>query len=159
MWIDEAEDDWLILFHTGDTDSTGERSKTVIDGDLRKLFKERIKKASWTPIETGSVIGGVPDAFFAFEGGNTGWIEYKRCVGNCIKVRALQVAWIKKHRAIGVKVFVAVRKRDELHLFSGEAIRELKMQGISGGEPFLLGSWSGGPGQWDWEAIASILRA
>jgi hypothetical protein len=41
-------------------------------GDLRRIFREHLKEAQWSSIETGATAGGVPDSDYCFEGRQAG---------------------------------------------------------------------------------------
>lgn len=124
----------------------------AIDGGLRKLFKENLR-CQFTPIETGAVVCGVPDAEYCFEGGIQGWVEFKVARGNAVGLRPGQVAWIERRHAMGGLVFVAVRVKDDILIFSGKDARMLKKEGLKGAEP--AGRF---PKPWDWAKISSILK-
>lgn len=126
-----------------------------IDGGLRKLFKDNVLRAQWTPIETGMVAQGVPDSEYCLEGGFQGWIEFKQCGANKIKIRPMQVQWIERRVRMGGRVWIGVRRKEELFLYNGGAVRALFDVGLKGASP--RGSWSGGPARWDWSAVRKIL--
>jgi hypothetical protein len=131
----------------------------MIDGGLRSTFSRAMPEAQWTAIETGLTGRGVPDCEFCFPGGASGWIEYKLARGNVVRVRPEQVGWVERRVRLGGRVFVAVRRDDELLLYRGGAIRPLKVGGIPAALPWLLGGWGGGGGSWPWDAIRAILEA
>lgn len=127
----------------------------MIDGGLRKLFHDKVKGVAWTPIETGAVVGGVPDSFFAAPGGVSGWVEYKKAAADKAGLRPLQVAWIDRHYRLGLRVFIAIRHRkDVLLLYSGAGAKMLHLEGIKAARPFLLGAWAA---PWDWDEVKDVL--
>ena len=133
----------------------------AIDGGLRKIFKDSIP-GQWTPVETGGTMLGVPDTEYCLAGGAQGWIEFKKCSTDAVKVRPAQVGWIERRVRMGGGIFVAVRRTrrggDELVLLPGRAVRLLKTSGLTAASELAVGAWDGGPGRWDWGAIEKILR-
>ena len=127
------------------------------DGGLRAIFRKNLKGMQLTPIETGSVAGGVPDSSFAGDGVE-GFIEFKRTSANAVKVRPLQVGWIERRLRMGGRVFVAVvQKKTTLVLLEGRAIRPLKLGGLEAAKDCVLGRWEGGEANWDWREVRRLL--
>lgn len=138
------------------------------DGGLRDLFRENIGHCHWTPIETGAVGPGTPDAEFCMDGGVQGWIEYKQTDGWAVTLRPAQVAWLMERALRGGRAYIGVRRRttggprtspaDELWLCRAGAARVLKREGLRACPPAaLLGKWTGGEDAWDWAAIRKAL--
>jgi hypothetical protein len=130
-----------------------------MDGGLRQLFRKHIKSAQWTSIESGQTERGIPDSEFCFPGGIQGWIEYKQTKGWMIpktKSWPFQVAWIDRRARLGGRVFIAVRRIDELWLYHGRDAKYLKIMGLKTLRPLLREE--GGPERWDWGAVERILK-
>jgi hypothetical protein len=127
-----------------------------LDGELRKLFRQSIPRFHWTAVETWPVSVGVPDANYCADG-IEGWVEMKKIRGWKIpwKEPYLQVAWIERRTRSGGRVFLAVRREQDLYLFWGRDVRQLLEEGIRGPQP--AGHWSGGPAKWDWAEIERLL--
>jgi hypothetical protein len=136
------------------------------DGDLRSIFKNHLPHMHWTPIETASTGGGVPDTNCCWKKIDF-WIEYKFTSGNAVKFRPLQPGWIMRRTRAGGRVFIAVRKTtmagprreagDALWLFPGSEVRALVDTGLAGARP--CGVWEGSPASWPWEAVERALLA
>jgi hypothetical protein len=130
------------------------RRKRGPDGGLRGVFKDHLKGWQLTPIETGVIVSGVPDAEFCAPGGISGWIEFKYVrQGNAVGLRPAQVAWIDRRYRLGGRVFIAVQRRDELYIYDGSGVRELKIHGLESTKGLLHQS----VGRWDWDAISEAL--
>lgn len=150
----------------------------MIDGGLRGIFRARVPPpVHWTSVETGGTGRGVPDSNFCIDGVE-GWIEYKLTAGFAVNLRPEQVGWLVTRARHGGRCFVAVRrqcgegprrdKADELYLFAGFVARELRDEGL---RPFavtknaptarrqagLLGCWTRGPSNWDWDEVRQLL--
>lgn len=119
------------------------------DGGLRSVFKEHLKSWQFTPIETGVIVSGVPDAEYCAPGGISGWIEFKVSKSNTIGLRPAQVSWIDRRARLGGRAFIAIQRKDELFLYSGIGVKELKRHGLAS----KLGLLYHGVGKWDWEEI------
>jgi hypothetical protein len=134
------------------------------DGGLRGLFAAFIKRAHWCPVETWSTGQGVPDANYCLEG-SEGWIEFKLTEANAVALAPEQVGWIERRTRAGGRCFVAVRRkcvagprrvaRDELQMFRGKDVRVLSTKGLVGAQP--IGIWTGGPKNWDWSMVTTLL--
>jgi hypothetical protein len=140
------------------------------DGQLRSIFQQYIPQFHWQSVETWSTGQGVPDCNFCGFA-KEGWIEFKFTAAWSVVFRAEQVGWIERRLRAGGNVFIAVRRKhlggikkgkpeDQLWLFSGDAARFLIKDSIRiVPTKFLLGNWSGGPGNWDWlEVRKKLLR-
>lgn len=143
-------------------------SSTDDDGGLRPLFRTRILRAHWTTIETGAVSRGVPDAEFCFEGAVQGWVEYKASrEGWAVVIRPEQVAWLSRRARYGGRCWLAVRRvgstqrdgsYDELWLFPGGAVAQVKALGLRGALDYRVGHWLGGPARWNWAQIEEMIK-
>jgi hypothetical protein len=150
-----------------------------VDDGLRPLFRKHLPPpVHWTMVEqrTGMQLG-TPDSHVCIkmdEGpGVERWIEMKATKSWDVKMRPGQIGWHLAHHRMGGLSFVAVRRRtrgvDDLYLFRGFAVRELKAFGLSplrdgwrgAGLPAgaLVGHWSGGPARWHWPAVRAALVA
>ena len=129
------------------------------EGDLRRIFRERLPEAQWTSIESPLTGSGIPDAEYCFPGGISGWIEFKKThVWNIGHLKPLQIAWIERRKRLGGRVFVAVRRNDdELWLIDGAVVRGVVERGLAIGEG--IKSWGGGPSRWDWVEVKNILTS
>ena len=146
-----------------------------IDGDLRPLFRSRLRVGwDWQSVETGGTGRGIPDANWCSQS-TEGWCEMKVTTGLAVDLRPEQVAWLTRRAMHGGRVHVAVRRKasagprrgaalDELWLLDGAHAKLLKETGLRPhlweGCPRspLLGHWPGGPARWDWEAVGEALR-
>jgi hypothetical protein len=125
------------------------------DGELRRLFRRHLPTFDFVSIETGLTAAGVPDLNFCRDGVE-GWIECKRSDAWRVRIEAAQVGWAERRLIHGGRVFAAVRRRrEELWLYSGWALRPLLSQRLDEVTP--LGWWAGGPGRWDWEEVSVLL--
>lgn len=127
---------------------------------MRAVFKEHLKSWQFTPIETGAIVSGVPDAEYCAPGGVSGWIEFKyistskgTAVNKAVGLRPAQVSWIDRRARLGGRAFIAIQRKDELFLYSGVGVKELKRHGLAS----QLGLLYHGAGKWDWEAIRDAL--
>jgi hypothetical protein len=127
------------------------------DGDLRSLFRKHIPEAWWVSIETPSTTSGVPDSWYQFKGGASGWIEHKRSYGNAVRFRKLQPAWLERCSRMGGRCFIAVRVNGDgdLVLFTGHDAFDLRDRGMMGVTP--IARWAGTPAQWGWDEVRAIL--
>jgi hypothetical protein len=130
----------------------------MIDGGLRKLFRDNLGMLHWQSVETGGTSRGVPDVNFAGDGVE-GWIEFKKAEGWKVGLRPEQVAWLTRREGVGGRTFIAVRKKtekmDTLYIFDGDFARTLVRYGLK--STAALGIWDGGPGKWDWAQIRNVL--
>lgn len=139
------------------------------DGGLRKEFRKHLPAFHWQSVETGGTGQGVPDSNFCAPGGIEGWVEYKQTDGYAVTLLPEQVGWLSRRARMGGRVWIAVRrwhnggpKRgpavDELYLFPGGLAVAAKLGGLRAPTVAQRASaWAGGPGGWDWLAVAARL--
>ncbi len=144
-----------------------------IDGGLRALFRQHLLWFDWCSVESGTTGRGIPDSNYcikdAVDGrGIEGWVEFKQTPGWTCPLRPEQVGWIMRRTRHGGRVHVAVRQRatagpqrdsrDVLWLVPGGLAAQAKEHGLRG-LPLGRGvaAWHGGPGAWDWRAVAAVL--
>ena len=109
----------------------------------------------WQRIESGLTGGGIPDMNYCIDG-IEGWVENKQTQGWAVRIRPDQIGWIFKRTLNGGRVWIAVRrKHEELWLVPGSLVRVLASEGLRNLE---VDTWTGGPRQWDWNAILDRLR-
>lgn len=155
----------------------------LIDGGLRKLFREHVPQFDWCSIETGPATGGVPDSNYcaprpdtgrakdAWVGlGIEGWVEYKQTGGWAVTLKPEQVGWICRRVRYGGRVWIAVRQqapagprreaRDALWLVPGRYAREARELGLRGlAGALACPAWQGGPARWPWAEVARLLAS
>jgi hypothetical protein len=141
----------------------------VVDGSLRKIFRQRLPRFMWTSIESGLSAQGVPDSWYVTKGGRQGWIEYKLTMGWSVALRPAQVGWISQVTRLGGHVHIAVRRSvpsgarrraaDELWLVRGEAVAKLKREGLRSLGRDDVAVWDGGPSSWNWLDVENVLLA
>lgn len=136
------------------------QGRLPIDGGLRRIFREQMPDAQWTPIETGATAPGTPDSEYCFPDGRSGWIEFKRAQGFQVILRPLQIAWIGRRTRLGGRVHVGIRKRtaeaDCLIIVPGSALPELTGSGFKGfGEMHWFRART--PAGWDWDRLRKML--
>lgn len=135
------------------------------DGNLRPIFRDHLRHFHWSTIETGWTQMGIPDAEFAYQGAQA-WIEFKQTEAWGCTLKPEQVGWHVRRHIEGGRSFIATRRWhdggprkgpavDELWLHEGRHARELKTGGLT--IVPVLGSWKGGPPNWDWTMIEHIL--
>lgn len=131
------------------------------DGGLRQIFRKHLPHFDWQAIETGLTGRGIPDANYCHKG-TEGWIEYKQTATNAVGIRPEQVGWIERRIRQGGRIFIAIRhipksqSVDDLYLFSGERVRELKDIGLKCSKPLLKASK--GPKHWPWDIVGELLK-
>lgn len=136
----------------------------MIDGGLRKIFRQKLPHFHWLTVETGETEQGIPDSNFCING-NEGWIEYKKTHTNKVGLRAEQVGWLLRRSRAGGKTWIVVRYRhdggirkgepaDYLYIFNGNDARVVAVEGLRA-KP--LARFVGGPSKWDWASIEAIL--
>lgn len=137
----------------------------MIDGGLRGIFREKLKKGwDWQSVENVAGLG-VPDSNFC-KSGIEGWVEFKVTESFNPKIRREQVGWHIRRSIHGGRTFIAIRRKhdggprkgeavDELWIHSGASAGLINDNGINSVEPLYYGT--GGPANWDWTQIASIL--
>lgn len=138
------------------------------DGELRSIFRNKLRKnAHWQSVETGLIGPGTPDANCCLNGREF-WIEFKQTSGWKPHIRVEQIAWHKTRAFVGGVSFVAIRRWhdggprkgdpvDELWICHGIDIGRIHSSGMLDPEITWLGKWDGGPPKWDWEEISRIL--
>lgn len=126
----------------------------MIDGGLRRIFREKFPDWQWTAIESGAVSPGTPDVEYCAPDGISGWIEYKKSDHWKVYFQRGQVPWVHKRARLGGRVFIAIRrKQDELFLISGDRVLDIEEQGLRGFEPVC----KNGIRNWNWKIVESIL--
>lgn len=138
-----------------------------IDGGLRKLFKDNVGKSHWKTIETGETQGGIPDSHVTLDHTSV-WVEFKMTKAWAVTIRPMQVGFALTETRFGGRVLFAVRREyagtkklppcDDLYLIDGAAAARLNdegLQGLSQGDLRYHGT--GGPRNWDWGAVRSVL--
>jgi hypothetical protein len=131
----------------------------IIDGGLRSIFRQQLPHFHWVTIESGATDQGIPDSEFCHNG-QTGWVEYKKTNGWVVPLNPSQVGWHMRRARSGGRSFIAVRKKKELWLFAGASARDLKLNGFRDEkilEQTMHGMWMGGPANWNWHQIETIL--
>jgi hypothetical protein len=127
------------------------------DGGLRPLFRTRLRRFFWVPVETPISGGGVPDHHWCCDG-VMGWNEYKAASAWKVRFRPEQTGWHETYARHGGRSFVIVRKQtataDDLFCYRGVDIRLVRDHGLKT-DPLLL--CRGGPSRWDWAALESLL--
>ena len=138
----------------------------MIDGDLRKIFRDRLRRGiHWQSIETGGTGRGIPDSNYCTEGVE-GWVEFKATEGWAVGLTPEQVGWHLERWMRGGWTHVATRRRhdggprrgdpvDELWIAEGCWVRELATDGLRADVPMTV--LRGGPGAWDWDTVRRIL--
>lgn len=134
------------------------------DGNLRSIFQKHLPDAHWQGVETFSTGQGVPDMNGCLHGVEF-WIENKVTSGWAVNFEMGQVAWAERRVRAGGRVFLAVRRKaaegprrkaaDELWLFKGEHMRKVSVDGLESIN--YIDILTGGPAQWNWDAIRGYL--
>lgn len=136
----------------------------MIDGGLRKLFREHLPDIHWQSVETGGTGRGVPDSNGCADGVEF-WVEFKVTSGWAVGLRPEQRAWLARRTRCGGRCWVAVRRQaaagerrgpaaDQLWLLP--AAVALEISGLrQAPAAHLLGA--GGPGRWGWAAVRAAL--
>ena len=137
----------------------------MIDGGLRRIFRENIPNAHWSAIETGGTGRGVPDDNVCLNGVET-WLEYKHTDGWAVRIRPEQVAWSERRTRAGGRVLLLTRRRctpgprrpaaDELWIHRASDIRHVSLLGLRDG-PRPLYKGEDGPSAWLWPVIEEIV--
>jgi hypothetical protein len=143
----------------------------MIDGSLRKIFRNKLRRGyDWQSIETGGTGRGIPDSNACEEKYGEFWVEFKQTDAWAVDIDSEQVGWLKRRILYGGRTFLAVRRWndggprrgaavDELWLCSGWYSGEVRASGLRAEGVVWLGVWSGGPSQWDWDAVKEALRS
>jgi hypothetical protein len=132
---------------------------TKRDGNLRRIFRDHLKTAQWSSIETGATAGGVPDSeycFYTANGGGQGWIEFKAVKGWRVTLQPAQVSWISRRVRLGGVAWIAAVKDDVLYMVHGLYVHDLHNDGLRGAPWARL--FHGGPRGWDWQQVECMLR-
>lgn len=132
------------------------------DDGLRAIFHEKLKPFHMVAIETGMTTQGVPDSNGCFNGVDF-WVEMKATKAFAVRFRPMQIGWIERRLRCGGHVFVATRQRhknvDCLWLLRGSAAKELatgaSLRSLKAS--YILGCWHGGPQEWPWNLVKSLL--
>jgi hypothetical protein len=133
------------------------------DGDLRFLFRNKLRDFQWTSVETAGTMSGVPDSEFCTPNGNQGWIEFKRTSIFHVQVKTFQVSWLMRRCRYGGNAWIAVRRVpsskkehgvDQLWLMRGDQAQALFDHGL---EYVYATCWEGGPSNWNYGEISNIL--
>jgi hypothetical protein len=131
----------------------------MADANLRQIFRKHLPEFDFQSVETWSTGRGVPDLNFCCQG-IEGWIELKATRAWRVIVSPEQVGWIERRIRQNGRVFIAVRRQnksfDELYLLPGKAARPLA-DGVSRLPALALDFWKGGPREWNWMAVKSLL--
>lgn len=96
------------------------------DDGMRALFKKNLPEFHWVPVETWALNAGVPDVEFCAPNGVSGWVEFK-CYGKKGQIPALkpsQIGWIDRRIRVKGRVFIGVKKGENLFLAPGERARD-----------------------------------
>lgn len=136
----------------------------MIDGGLRKIFRQRLPRFHWLTVETGATEQGIPDSNFCINS-LEGWLEYKLTATFAVRMRPEQIGWIERRTRAGGRVWIAVRyhhlggprkgaKADSLFIYRGSAVRALALGGL---RETPLAELPGGPSRWDFSVIEAIL--
>lgn len=138
------------------------------------MFHTRLKRGfHWQAVETGGTGLGIPDSNYCTlvgpgEGvGVEGWVEFKQTDAWAVGLRIEQISWHKSRWRYGGLTHIATRRHhsggprkgqavDELWIHQGRWVSELNRDGLKSDVP-VAGVWSGGPANWDWDAVKSIL--
>ena len=135
------------------------------DGDLRYIFRNKLRTYQWTSVETAGTASGVPDSEFCSPDGAQGWIEFKQTRKFHVVIKPFQVAWLDRRCRYGGNAWIAVRRTplamkwegvDELWLMRGDQAQALFDGGLENTSAWC---WEGGPNHWNWQEIHSILCA
>jgi hypothetical protein len=137
------------------------------DNGLRPLFRQHLREGiMWTTVETGLTAGGVPDSNYLSSKGVEGWLEYKACDANRVKVRPEQIGWHLRRARYGGRSWFAIRKQhaggaklgdpvDELWMVAGCYADHLSQMGLACGHAIAMGA--GGPQRWNWSGARALI--
>jgi hypothetical protein len=118
------------------------------------MFRQNLRQAQWTAIETGATSQGVPDHEYVFPGGHQGWVEFKSTNAWAVRLRPEQIGWLLRRSRLGGRCFVAVvRQGHELSLIDGAKADVLGASGLKAVVPVL---WLPEL-PWDWSQIQRVL--
>jgi hypothetical protein len=134
------------------------------DGDLRSIFRTKLRHWHWSTIETGVIAPGTPDSEFFTTEGVQGWIEFKWTNIFYVQIKPLQVAWLMRRSRMGGNAWIAVRRTpqsqkelgsDELWIIAGHQAENLFRGGLKNIHALY---WEGGPANWNFEEIIRTLN-
>lgn len=136
----------------------------MIDGGLWGLIRDNLRGPHHQRIESALTALGIPDVNSCHDGVEI-WIELKATSAWAVSFRPFQTGWLSRRARAGGRTFLMVRRRrepsprlpacDELWVFRGADARLVEEGGLRACEPLLL--LTGGPSQWDWEAVRECL--
>ncbi len=135
----------------------------MIDGGLRKLFKDNLKAVHFQSIESGGTGLGVPDTNGCHQGIEF-WVEFKQTAGWTVSTfRPEQVAWIEQRTRHRGRVHVGVRQRgagrDALWLLGPGSARMLidgcRLDRLP--DSLVRGHWPSSP--WPWPEVLVALTS
>lgn len=132
----------------------------MIDGGLRKLFKNNLPMMHWQPVETGMISSGVPDANFCYLGVE-GWVELKQIKKGRIEWRPEQIGWTRERTKQGGLVKLAVRAEhpddtDFLVMYDAKDICR-DFDPLFAMNTDFQGMWVGHVRSWNWDQILQTL--
>lgn len=137
----------------------------MIDGGLRKLFRQNLPTFHWVSVETGLTEQGVPDSNYCVDG-IEGWVEFKLSTTNKVHLRSEQIGWLERRSRAGGHTFIAIRFRhgggprkgvaiDQLSIYAGAVARSVALRGLA--VPPLV-RFEGGPSRWNWATVEKTLK-
>jgi hypothetical protein len=139
------------------------------DNGLRPIVRRGLvaQGCCVTPLETGGVVAGVPDTFWAHRGRRaSGWLELKaQPTGQRgVDLRPHQVGWLTRHAAAGVScavgVWITTPAEERLLLLAGAAAPALLDDWRAAADAgALLLELRGPPRIWDWGRVLETLCA
>lgn len=140
------------------------------DGGLRGIFRTKLVSGfHWQSVETGLTGPGTPDSNFAAEGVER-WVEFKQASDWAPQIKIEQIGWHKHRHAAGGISFIATRRKhdggprkgppvDELWICLGKYLGILNSERMRSENIRWVGIWRGGPSNWNWDEVRSVLTA
>jgi len=134
------------------------------DGGLRGIFQKQFPGWHWSTIEVGSTAGGIPDNEFCTPDGVQAWIELKWTDRYYTQIKPLQVAWLMRRWRYNRGCWIAVRRTpktkqeagvDQLWFMDGGQAESLHDYGLDGVSAW---HWDGGPSNWNFAEVESIIK-
>jgi hypothetical protein len=134
------------------------------DGDLRHIFRDKLRSYQWTSVETAGTASGVPDSEFCSPFGVQGWIEFKQTKIFHVSFRPFQVAWLMRRYRNGGNAWIAVRRipsakkyngADELWFMRADQAQALYEGGLESVSAWM---WEGGPSNWNFQEIDNLFH-
>lgn len=125
----------------------------AIDGGLRAIFRAKLREVDWCAIEIAGLGRGIPDLNGCYQGIEI-WIELKQTAHWAFTMRPEQIGWIERRVRHGGRVFIAVRKNDELWILKSDAARFATLKNLP--DEHKLFYAAGGPARWF--ADGNLLR-